>query len=119
MDNSFVNTLLTYRGIAGLIWLLFNATGHVLKDEVRQRISTGMIGSENDSSEQKGIIWPATFIDVFDRVFIPWKRLNKGKFRPGFVRSCGASISVVILIGAIIFLVFDIELQEENLFRLA
>lgn len=84
--------------VAGALWLMFNGSEHVLKDDVRRKIGVWLAKDPHVATS-----WPETFITLFDRIFVPKKRITKGGWRPAFWRSCVASILAVSAL-ALVFL---------------
>lgn len=86
--------------VAGALWLMFNGSEHVLKDDVRRKIGAWLARDPHVATT-----WPETFITLFDRVFVPSERRERGGWRPGFWRSFGASLLGVLVLFTVFYAV--------------
>jgi len=113
LGNEIINIGILYGSVNGAIWLLFNASEHVLKAPDIKKIAQWLKGIIEIGTTQKAS-WPEGIISTFDSLFIPKKRRENPsptksewrRNRPGFFRSVLASILSVTLLYLIITILF-------------
>src|SRR5713226_6286568 len=90
---SFLETIVApWFALAYGIWWFFKMNEEALKPAAKERYTRLLLGTD---TERVTVLWPETFVGVFDSLFgeehFTWKC---------FVRSCAASIEIVIGLAA-------------------